>query len=381
MSMSAVTVEPVGRREMAVFHRLPLLLQGKDPAFVPPLLFEERRHLDPHANPHFREAEIAFWIARRGGRPVGRISAHIDRVALAHAGDATGFFGHWEVEDDAETANALLAATEAWLRARGMERVRGPFEVSVNDRCGLLVEGRETPPMLMMNHAPPHYGRLLEEAGYAAVRDLLAYHAPVDSELPPQGRKLLARLDGRARVRPIEWRRYRAEIDTIMGIFNDAWEGNWGFVPLTDERLDHLARSMKPILIEDLVAIAEIDGEPAAMMVALPNLNEAIRDLGGRLLPFGWAKLLWRLKVGRMRTLRVPLMGVRRKYHGTLTGAALMMAMFDRIREAAHARGFREAELSWVLEDNRPMRHMAEHMGARIYKRYRLYEKPLGRGA
>ncbi len=379
--MSGLTVEPVGPREMTVFHRLPLLLQREDPAFVPPLLHEERRHLDPHTNPHFREAEIAFWLARRGGRPVGRISAHIDRVALAHSGDATGFFGHWEVEDDAETAGALLAEAEAWLSARGMARVRGPFEVSVNDRCGLLVEGRETPPMLMMNHAPPHYARLLEAAGYVKERDLLAYHTPVERELPPQGRKLLARLDGRARVRPIEWRRYRAEIDTIMGIFNDAWEGNWGFVPLTDARLDHLARSMKPILIEDLVAIAEVDGEPAAMMVALPNLNEAIRDLGGRLLPFGWAKLLWRLKVGRMRTLRVPLMGVRRRYQGTLTGGALMMAMFDRIREAAYARGFREAELSWVLEDNRPMRHIAEHMGARVYKRYRLYGKPLGREA
>lgn len=378
--MSGVTIEPVGPRAMA-FHRLPLRLQGGDPCYVPPLLLEERRQLDPRVNPHFREAEIALWIARRDGRPVGRISAHIDRVALAHAGDSTGFFGHWEVEDDAEVAEALLAAAEAWLRARGMERVRGPFEVSVNDRCGLLVEGREMPPMLMMNHAPAYYGRRLEAAGYVKERDLLAYLTPVEAELPPQGRKLLARLDGRARVRTIEWKRYRAEIDTIIGIFNDAWEGNWGFVPLTDERLDHLARSMKPILVDDLVAIAEIDGEPAAMMVALPNLNEAIRDLRGRLLPFGWAKLLWRLKVGKMRSLRVPLMGVRRRYHGTLTGAALMMAMFDHIRGAAHARGFREAELSWVLEDNRPMRHMAEHMGARIYKRYRLYGKLLAGGA
>jgi GNAT superfamily N-acetyltransferase len=298
-------------------------------------------------------------------------------VALRHANDATGFFGHWDVEDEQETADALLAASEGWLRARGMTQARGPFEVSINDRCGLLLEGTDRPPMLMMNHAPLHYGARLEAAGYTKARDLLAYHTPVEPCLPPQGLKLLSRLDGLATVRPIRWKRYREEIGTIINIFNDAWGENWGFVPLTDARLDHLAQSMKPILAKDLVVIAEVNGEPAGMMVALPNINEAIADLQGRLLPFGWAKLLWRLKVGRLRTLRVPLMGVRRKYHGTLTGAALMTSMFDTIRAAAYARGFREAELSWVLEDNRPMRHISERMGARVYKRYRLYEKAL----
>lgn len=377
MSVSDLTVEEVGGRGLATFHALPLALQGADPNFVPPLLFEERRHVDRRGNPHFEEAEIAFFLARRGGRPVGRISAHLDRVALRHAGDSTGFFGHWEVEDRPDTAAALLGAAETWLRGRGMQRVRGPFEVSINDRCGLLVEGSDTPPMLMMNHAPPHYARLLELAGYAKARDLLAYHTPVEARLPPQGARLLARLDGRVRIRAIRWDRYREEIGTIIDIFNDAWGENWGFVPFTDARLDHLARSMKPVLLKDLVVIAEVDGEPAGMMVALPNVNEAIADLGGRLFPFGWAKLLWRLKAGRLRTLRVPLMGVRRKYHGTLVGAALMTSMFDTIRARAHARGFREAELSWVLEDNRPMRHIAERMGARVYKRYRLYEKAL----
>ena len=377
MTRGALTVEEIGRRDMGVFHALPLALQGADPNFVPPLLFEEKRHVDPRFNPHFAEAEIAFFLARRNGRPVGRVSAHLDRVALRHADDSTGFFGHWEVEDDPETAAALLAAAEAWLRSRGMTSARGPFEVSVNDRCGLLVEGADTPPMLMMNHAPPDYARLLEAAGYAKARDLLAYHTPVEARLPPQGVKLLDRLEGLVRIRPIRWDRYRDEIGTVIDIFNDAWGGNWGFVPLTDARLDHLARNMKQILIRDLVVIAEVEGEPAGMMIALPNLNEAIADLQGRLLPLGWAKLLWRLKIGRLRTLRVPLMGVRRKYHGTLVGAALMTLMFDTIRARAHARGFREAELSWVLEDNRPMRHIAERMGARVYKRYRLYEKGL----
>lgn len=372
-----LAVEPVTPATMGEFLRLPLAIQGADPAFVPPLLMAERQQLDPRRNPHFERAEIACWIVRRGGSAVGRISAHIDRVALEHSDPAAGFFGHFEAEDDPDAVAELLAAAEDWLRARGMARVIGPFEVSINDRSGLLVDGFETPPMLMMGHAPPHYARLLEKAGYHKARDLLAYHTPVERRLPPRGVRLAERLERRVRVRQIDWRRYNAEIETIVDIFDDAWSGNWGFVPFTPERLDHLARTLKPLIVKDYVAIAEIDGEPGGMMVALPNLNEATRDLGGSLVPFGWAKLLWRLKVGRIRSLRVPLMGVRRRYHGTLAGAALMVAMFDGIRQRAWERGVREAELSWVLEDNRAMRHIAEHMGARVYKRYRLYEKAL----
>jgi GNAT superfamily N-acetyltransferase len=371
-------VDPAGGSGVGGFVALPRRLHAGDPAFVPPLDREERRRLDPRRNPHFQEAEIALWMAWRGGRPVGRISAQIDRVALRHADPAAGAFGDFEAAmEDAEAAAALLRTAEAWLRERGMARARGPFEPSINDRCGLLVEGFDTPPMLMMGHHPPHLAAMLEANGYRKARDLLAYHTPVEERLPPQGVRLIERLGRRVHVRRIAWRRYRAEIDTIIDIFNDAWAGNWGFVPLTDARLEHLARSLRPILIEDLVAIAEIDGEPAAMMVALPNVNEAIADLDGRLLPFGWARLLWRLKATGVRSLRVPLMGVRRRHHGRLTGAALMTAMFDRIRAAAYARGMREAELSWVLEENRPMRHIAEHMGARVYKRYRIYEKDL----
>lgn len=372
----AVAVEQVEPGTIPAFLRVPGLVQADDPAFVPPLEREERRHLDPRTNPHFRRAEIAFFLARRGGRPVGRISAQVDRVAQANGQAGIGFFGHFEAADEAAAA-ALFDAAESWLRARGMTRVRGPFELSINDRCGLLVEGFGTPPSLMMGHAPPRYAGMIEALGYGKARDLLAYHTPVEPSLPPQGVRLAQRLARRVAVRPIRWRAYREEIATIIDIFDDAWSGNWGFLPFTPERLDHLARSMRPLIVEDYVAIAEVDGEAAGMMVALPNLNEAIRDLGGRLLPFGWAKLLWRLKVAPLRSLRVPLMGVRRRFHGSLTGAALMVAMFDRIRQRAHERGVREAELSWILEENRPMRHIAEHMGARPYKRYRIYEKAL----
>lgn len=374
-----VLLRPVERRrDWRAFHRLPQHLQAADPCFVPPLLLEQRLHLDPRSNPHFQDAEAAFWLAWRGGRVVGRIGAQVDRVALAHCSAPTGHFGHFEAEDDASTAAALFGEAEQWLRVRGMERVAGPYELSINDRCGLLVEGFDTPPMFMMGHAPPYYAKRIEAAGYAKARDLLAYHAPVGPHLPEQGQRLMARLGGAGvTLRAIDWADYRHEIGTMIDIFNDAWGANWGFVPFTGVRLDHLARSLKPILHADLVVIAEVDGEPAAMMVALLNLNEAVADLNGRLLPFGWSKLLWRLKFGRIGTLRVPLMGVRRRYQKSLLGAAMMMGMFDRVRAAAYARGVREAELSWVLEENRPMRHVAEHMGARAYKRYRIYEKTL----
>jgi GNAT superfamily N-acetyltransferase len=376
-------VAPVeNRRDLGDFLALPHRLYAGDPHYVPALALERRRHLSPRINPYFQRAEACLWLARRDGRAVGRISAQIDHEALAHRADGSGHFGLLEAEDDPEVFQALLGTAEAWLRAQGMERVSGPFNLSINDECGLLVDGFERPPMLMMPHGRPYYGPRLEAAGYQPARELLAYHVEIAPSLPEAGVRLVRRVRevSRVTVRPIRWRRYHEEIATIVDIFNDAWADNWGFVPLSGARLDHMARSLKPIVVDELVAIAEVDGHPAGMLVALPNLNEALADLGGRLLPLGWLKLLWRLKAGRIGTVRVPLMGVRRRYRGTLLGGALMVMMFERVRDACHRRGIRAAELSWVLEDNRAMRHVAEAMGSRVYKRYRLYEKPLAEG-
>lgn len=372
-------VAVASRGDLRRFIALPHRLHAADPHYVPALDFERRRHLDPRHNPFFERAEACFWLALRDGRPVGRISAQIDREALAHRDDATGHFGLLEAEDDPEVFAALLGTAEDWLRARGMRRVSGPFNLSINEECGLLVEGFDTPPMLMMGHGRPHYAARMEAAGYGKMRDLLAYRVEVGDRLPEAGRRLMRHLGDPARVavRPISRQRYAAEIADIVDIFNDAWSDNWGFVPLSGERLDHLARSLKPILVDDLVALATVDGRPAAMMVALPNLNEAIADLGGRLLPLGWLKLLWRMKMARIGTARVALMGVRRPWRGTRLGAALMVAMFERLRAAGYRRGIRTAELSWVLEDNRAMRHVAESMGARPCKRYRIYGRCL----
>ncbi|HSK39555.1 MAG TPA: dATP pyrophosphohydrolase [Arenibaculum sp.] len=374
-------VVPVdGRRALACFVRLPHRLFRDDPCYVPPLDLVVRQTLDPRANPWFRNAEARFWLALRDGRPVGRISAQVDADALALPdGAGIGHFGFLDAEDDADVFAALLGTAEDWLNRRGMRRVRGPFSLSINDECGVLVDGFDTPPMLMMGHARPYYGQRLTQAGYAGVKDLLAYSAGIGTALPDRGVRVLDRVGrtGRLTVRRLDLARYHDEIRTVVDIFNDAWAGNWGFVPLAGERLDHLAKSLKPLIAEDLVAIAEIDREPAAFMVVLPNVNEAIADLGGRLLPLGWAKLLWRLRTRRIRTARVPLMGVRRRHHATLLGAAAMIRMFEDLRAACRRHGIERAEMSWVLEDNRQLRHVTEGFGARVCKTYRLYEKAL----
>lgn len=369
-----------GRRGKRRFLQVPFRIFADDPVWVPPLTIERLQHLDPRRNPYFGRAEAAFWIASRDGRPTGRISAQVDRVSLEHNADATGHFGFFDVEDSAETASLLLGAAENWLRQRGMTRLRGPFSLSINDESGVLVEGFDTPQCLMMGHARPWYGARLEEQGYVKARDLVAYEFRLERDrLPKSARSLVARLeeDPSITIRGMRAADYDAELRAILGVFNDAWSGNWGFVPFTDAAIDRAAKDLKMILREELVCIVEVDGAPAAFGVGLPNLNEAIADLGGALLPFGWAKLLYRLKAGRIRSGRLPLMGVRRRYHGTFLGAALAWAVIDRLHGAFSRLGFQKAELSWILEDNVAMRRMIEATGAVPYKTYRVYEKAL----
>ncbi len=361
------------------FIRLPFALHAADPHWVPPLLLERREALSPRKNPLFEHAEAAHWIAQRAGRDVGRISAVDDRFAPAGPdGDRPGHFGLLAAEDDPAVLAALLGAAEGWLRGRGFRRVLGPFSLSINEEPGLLVAGFDTSPMLMMPHDAPHLGPALEQHGYGRTKDLLCYLFDPREPLPPGPRRLIERGPPRGvTVRPMRMRRYRAEVATIVDIFNDAWSGNWGFAPLTVAELDHMAAQMRPLVHEDLVWFAEVDGEAVGFIVCLPNLNEAIGDLRGRLLPLGWARLLWRLRVRGLRTARVPLMGVRRAHASGVAGAMLPFLMIEAVRRAAARRGMRAVELSWVLEDNAPMRRIAEALGARAYRTYRVYEKAL----
>ncbi len=364
------------RGQLRDFLQLPAVLYAEDANWIAPLGLEQRQRYG-RKNPFFQHAKWCGWVAYRNRRAVGRITAQIDQLHLERYRDNTGHFGSLEAEDDPEVFAALFEAAQQWLRSAGMRRVTGPFNLSVNEECGLLVEGFDTPPCIMMGHARPFYGQQIEALGFNKAKDLLAYHMAPDFEAPRVMRSLAERAAGRVLVRPLRRKALGEELELLRDIFNDAWSENWGFVPFTEAEFNEVGKAMTLLLDDDFVQIAEVDGEAAAMIIALPNVNEAIRDLHGRLLPFGWAKLLWRLKVRYPRSGRVPLMGVRKQYQHSRLGPTLAFMLIDALRWPVIRRGIREVEMSWILEDNSGMRNIIESVGGIAYKRYRLYEKPL----
>jgi len=358
------------------FLALPYRLYATDPNWVPPLLFTKKQQLaEKHA--YFRHARWEGFLALKEGRPVGRISAQIDDLEAAQGRGHLGHFGLLEAEDDPAIFAALLAAAEAWLGERGRTELVGPFNLNINQELGVLVEGFDTPPFFMMGHARPYYGPHIEAAGYQVAKGLLAYEIDPTFEVPPVTARLVRRLQDRLVVRPLDARRRDEDLATICALFNDAWANNWGFLPFTEAEFLTIGREMLAIIDPDFIQIAEVDGEPAAFIVLLPNVNEAIRDLRGRLLPFGWLKLLWRLKVRYPGTGRVPLMGVRQAYQRTRLGPGLAFAVIDAVRGPARRRGLTRVELSWILEDNAGMRHIIETISGEPSKRYHLYRKAL----
>ena len=374
-SVEIVKVED--RRSRDTFIRLPMSLYHDDPVWVPPLLFERRMHLSS-GNPYFEHALCCLWVACRGGVPVGRISAQVDRLHLEHHQDNTGFWGMLEAEDDMETFRALLGTAENWLRNQGMKRARGPFNLSINQECGMLVTGFDTPPSVMMGHSRPYYGRHIEQCGYLKEIDLLAYVIDAAFEPSKMMRIVIDRTKGHIRTRTLRKSHFQEDLNTIHNLFNDAWSTNWGFVPYTRKEFEHLGKYLKFLVNENLIRIAELDGVPAAFMVGLPNLNEAIRECKGRLWPLGWLNLLWRIKVNHPETARVPLMGVRRLYQNSVLGLGLAYRLISELREAGVHYGIKTIELSWILEDNTGMRAIIEDIGGRVSKTYRIYSKPLG---
>jgi len=361
---------------MGEFIAVPGGIFGSDPAWIQPLILERRLHLSARGNPYFQHARWQAWTAWRGGEPVGRISAQIDSLHLERYGDATGFFGMLDAEDNVETFGGLIETAERWLHAQGIRRVRGPFNLSINQEMGLLVEGFDTPPFFMMGHARPYYAKHVEKAGYCKAVDALAYLIAPDFGSEAM-RRLIAMTSHRARVRPLDLGRFDAELLVLRDIFNDAWAGNWGFVPFTEAEFEDLGRAFRFLVDPDMIQIAEVDGEAAAFMVVLPNINEAIRGLHGRLFPVGWAKLLWRLKIRYPETFRVPLMGVRRRFQRSRLGTALVFLVIEAARSSVIRHGAKQIELSWILEDNAGMRRIIESIGGRAYKRYRVYERNL----
>lgn len=377
-SAGAITILPVDSAAlMKRFIRLPSRLHADDPNWITPLELEREEAFSPKKNPLFQHTEVQFWLAVRDGRDVGRISAQVERRAVEQ-GDHTGHFGLIAAEDDPAVFAALFATAEGWLRERGMTQVLGPFNLNINEETGVLVDGFDTPPMLLMGHDLPYVGRRIEALGYAKAKDVYAYLVDISKPFPKAIETLVAREPPKGyRLRKLDMKRYRKDIGDITEIFNDAWSQNWRFAPLTPADTDHLAKAMKPILNPDMVWFVDVDGEPAGFIVGLPNINEALAGLDGKLLPFGWAKLLWRLKVRGVKTARVPLMGVKRKFASGLGGALLPFLIIDRLRREGLPLGYRMVELSWILEDNLPMNRINVAIGARAYKTYRVYGKAL----
>lgn len=379
-SVEAIRVLPVeDKKAMATFIDVPRRLYRGQRGFVPPLALERRMSLDPSKAAYFEHAQARYFLAHSGTEIVGRISAQVDRMHLETHDAAGGQFGLVDAIDDPAVFAALFQAAESWLRERGMRRASGPFNLSINEECGLLVDGFEEPAMLLQGWSPPYAGRRIEEQGYSGVKDLLGYVYDPQTPPPVDARRLLDRADatGRVTVRKVNMKAYASEIRVLVGLFNEAWADNWGFLPFTERELKQLADGLRPLVQDDLVWIASVDGEPACMVAALPDLNQAIGDLNGRLLPFGWAKLAWRLKVKGLTQARVPLMGLARRYHRTVLGSALLVLLLESLRQSLVARGYRRVELSWVLDDNAAMNTLARSIGARPYKTWRLYQKAI----
>jgi hypothetical protein len=319
-----------------------------------------------------------MWLAVRGGRDVGRISAQIDHLATQAEGQKTGNFGMIAAEDDAAIFTLLFRTAEDWLRARGCTNALGPFNLSINEEVGLLVDGFDAKPMVMMGHDPRYTAARVEAQGYAKAKDVYAYVCDPRAALPAVVvRRVKRGLPEGVTLREMDMSRYDEEVKALTEILNDAWAGNWGFVPTTEAETAQLGKALKDVIDKRLILFAEIDGEVAAVIVLLPNVNEAIEGLNGKLLPFGWAKLLWRLKVKRVKSIRIPLMGLKRKFADSLRGQVVPFHLMNAGRDAGLALGYDKFEFSWVLEDNAPMRRISEAMGAEIYKTYRIYEKAI----
>ncbi|WP_437997223.1 hypothetical protein WMF26_41120 [Sorangium sp. So ce185] len=349
-----------------------------EPNYIRPLDLDISDRLDKKKNPFFEHAEGTAWVAYKDGRPAGRITAQVDHEHLRVHRDETGMFGFFDTIDDAETAQALLAEAAGWLRARGMKRMRGPYSLSINEEVGCLVEGFEHPPVLMMSYHRPHQGRLTEGAGLEKVKDLYAWRYEV-GDIPARAEKAHAEILAMPEVhtRCGDPKNLLRDIRILMDVFNDAWSDNWGFVPMTEKELVKWAEDVRLILLPELTRLTFIDGEPAAVSLGLPDLNELIKDFHGKLLPTGIFKLLWRLRVRGPKSGRLVVLGIRKKWRHVRRYAGLSAFLYVEMNRSAHLLGMTGGELGWTLEDNAAINAGIRLMGGRIYKKYRIYERAL----
>jgi len=357
---------------------------AQTPHSVPQLKGEQRELIDPAKNPFFEHARVELMIAWRGGKPVGRISAHVDELALAMPpeqgfGPGVGLFGYFDAADEA-VAQALLAAAEARLRAWGMTRVLGPISLSIWEEPGLLVRGHDHSPTIMMGHHPEHYRAWIEAAGYAPAKSLLTYELDITKQFPPLIERVIASGERNARitVRPVDKARWEEDIQTVLAILNDAWSDNWGFVPFTPAEIAYAGKKMRPIIHPELNMIAELDGKPVAFMMTLPDINGVLKRTGGKLFPFGWLHLLRWLKKPMRADMRVPLMGVKRELQNSRLASQLAFMLINRIKLNATAK-FKSTrgEIGWILDDNQGMVAIADAINSTVNREYIVFIKTL----
>jgi len=378
-----VEVVPLrGRRDAARFVSLPYELHRTEPNWIPPLRRDVRRLIDRRSNPFFDHGEACFFLAWRDGKPVGRISAQVNRLHLANHHDETGHFGFLEAVDDPAVFAALLNAAEKWLRERGFRRIVGPYSPSMNDEIGVLVRGFDSPPMVGMPYTPAYYPDRLAAAGYSKAKDVHALRLRVPDVISSQVKqveRVTARLraDGRIGVRSADGARFAEEMRLAVDIYNEAWTDNWGFLPVTEREARQLIDQLAPVLPPEGVVFGLADGAAAAMVVALPNLNELLADLNGRLFPVNWISLLWRLRFRKPKGARVLLAGVRRRYRGSSLSATLVALMLANLLEVGRRSGIELVEFSWILEDNTASLEGCYALGAQLDKVYRIYGKML----
>ena len=381
----APTLRPVlTKADRKAFVDLPFRLYADDPNWVPPLKGEALGLITPEKNGWYSHAKAQLFLAERDGRVVGRISAHIDTLALTMPADqgfgpGVGQWGLMEAEDEG-VFTLLLAQAEDWLRGEGMTRALGPISQSIWEEPGLLVQGFDHKPTVMMGHAKPEYQGWIERAGYAVVKTLYTYDLDIRVPFPKIVQRIIksGEANPSIRIREVDKTRFQEEAAIILAILNDAWADNWGFVPLTQPEIDDIGVKLKPIVYNDLIRVAELDGRPVAFMITLPDLNEAIAPLKGSLLPFGWAKLLLWLRRPKVRTMRVPLMGVVKDLQASRMAGQLAFMMIEYIRQDAIKHyGATRGEIGWVLEDNQGMNAIARTLDSKVNKTYLIYEKTL----
>jgi len=366
------------RRDLTRFIKLPWRLYRNEPNWVPPLLRERRQFLDRKRNPFFEHTDAELFLAWRDGQPVGRISAHIDRTFNEFQGNEWGLFGFFETENDPAVAGALLSTAQSWLTERGRDRMVGPMDFTTNDECGLLVEGHDRKPQILQGWHHPYYRELLEGWGLEKAMDLYMWELRLDKVEEKGGfhpmiqeaaRKV--REEHRVTIRHMRKGDFEAELGRFLEVYNAAWERNWGFVPLNDKEVRHYAKDLKPILDENWTWIAERDGEILGASLTLPDINQALAHMNGRLLPFGWAKFLWHRR--KIDGCRVFALGVKPEYQHLGIAAAFYIEHIEQADPEAIWWG----EMGWILETNEPMNRAMEGMGGRIVKRYRIFEKRL----